>query len=475
MVDTKSYCKCFEFQGVDAARGYNYVYIGRATLIMSNIFMQTGLIWLASEAAGCTTVDGEITETCETRIYGLYPASLIPSIATVSGLASALFMPYFGAIVDYTNYRRVLGIASAIVIFVIQASQIFTNSRNWFLMAVLQAVAGFLFNVQVLLNDAYLPEIARLVNEMEMAKFTSTFALYSYITQLLFMIVLAFASVFWSMNSVESLQLGQALNCVCIIILWICGWKLLPSAPKRHSIPVGSYLPVLGFAQIFKTMRDLMFKFDKIMLWYFTASIFANAGTSGFTTIILTFMSSLLRMSVTEVSFAFLIAIVTCVPGVKMGEYVTSRTDPHKSWKYCLLALTLVTIVAANVMIDETTKNWAYIFASLWGICLGWYSPVKLLFFSVILPKDQETEFSGFNVYSGQILVWLPPLFFTMLVEYGFHMKWGLMSFALFFIIAFFILCMIPEQHPSFEKHKTIEATHPTSIATKANAVLEKT
>lgn len=306
--------------------------------------MQTGLIWLASEAAGCTTFDGKLTETCDTRIHGLYPASLIPSIAMVSGLISALFMPYFGALVDYTNYRRELGIASAIVIFVIQALQIFTNSKTWFLMAVLQAVAGFVFIVQILLNDAYLPEIAMLVNEMEMEIITTTFGFHYFLVEILCIIGLAFVSICWSMNSVELLQFSQAFNCVCIIIFWICGWKLLPNAPKRRSIPAGSYLPVLGFVQIFKTMRDLVFKLEKIMLWYFTASIFAMAGVSAFATVTITFMTSLLRMTATEVSLVFAISLLASLPGVKVGGFVTSRTNPHKSWQWCLLAFSLVTI-----------------------------------------------------------------------------------------------------------------------------------
>lgn len=132
-------------------------------------------------------------------------------------------------------------------------------------------------------------------------------------------------------------------------------------------------------------------------------------------------------------------------------------------------------IVAANIMIDETRKNWAYLFGILWGFCLGWYFPTRILFFSIILPKGQETEFSGFNVYCSQVLVWLPPLLFTLTIEYGFHMKWGLISLSLFFIIAFLILFMVPEEHSSFGKHKITEATSPTCIATKANVILEET
>merc|ERR1712154_349276 len=95
------------------------------------------------------------------------------------------------------------------------------------------------------------------------------------------------------------------------------------------------------------------------------------------------------------------------------------------------------------VFVDETKKWLIYIFAILWGIGLGWFYATETLFFSMILPKGQEAEFTGFYVNCTMILVWLPPLVFSIMNEAGINMRWGLASFDIFFIIAIGLLCMV--------------------------------
>jgi MFS-type transporter involved in bile tolerance (Atg22 family) len=135
---------------------------------MSSLFLSTSLIFLASEAAGCLDDEGKVAETCTNNVYGMLPAALVTNIAILSGLLAAFLMPLVGAMVDYTPHRRALGITVAFLIMLIQAIQIGTVSQTWFLMAVLQGIGGFLYQVQVLTIYAYLPEIARSVGQPTM-------------------------------------------------------------------------------------------------------------------------------------------------------------------------------------------------------------------------------------------------------------------------------------------------------------------
>lgn len=135
---------------------------------MSNIFLSTSFIFLASEAAGCLDEKGKVADSCEASVFGMRPASLVANIAILSGVLSSLFMPVAGAMVDYTPYRRRVGCASALLMISIQVIQIGTTSQTWFVMAILQGIAGFVYQVQVLATYAYLPDIARSVGETTM-------------------------------------------------------------------------------------------------------------------------------------------------------------------------------------------------------------------------------------------------------------------------------------------------------------------
>jgi MFS-type transporter involved in bile tolerance (Atg22 family) len=134
---------------------------------MSNIFLSTAFIQLASEQAGCVRHPG-VKETCDNRVYGMKPASLVANIAVITGVLSALFMPIAGAMIDCTNHRRTFGILTVTLMTLIQGVQIFTTEATWFPMLVLQALSGFIYQVQVLCIYAYLPEIAREVGQTTM-------------------------------------------------------------------------------------------------------------------------------------------------------------------------------------------------------------------------------------------------------------------------------------------------------------------
>lgn len=144
---------------------------------MSNIFLSTALIYLASESVGCVEEDSDgvmvIVEDCDERAYGVFrPSALITNVAVIAGFLSSTLMPLAGAIVDYTDYRWHVGVVSAIALIVLQACQIGTNSATWFYMSIGQAFAWFFFDVQFLATYAYLPSITGQVTERAMTKCT---------------------------------------------------------------------------------------------------------------------------------------------------------------------------------------------------------------------------------------------------------------------------------------------------------------
>lgn len=61
----------------------------------------------------------------------------------------------------------------------------------------------------------------------------------------------------------------------------------------------------------------------------------------------------------------------------------------------------------------------------------------------MMCPVGQEAELSGFFVFSTNILVWLPPLIFTVMNQSGVNMRWGLISLVIFFGIAIGLLSLM--------------------------------
>ena len=113
---------------------------------MSNVFLSTSLLYLASEEAGCIDDEDNLITDCPNKVYGFAPGSLITNVAVISGLLTAFLMPSVGAIIDYTPHRRLVGIITSVLVTLIQAIQIGTVSSTWFAMAILQVIVGSISN-----------------------------------------------------------------------------------------------------------------------------------------------------------------------------------------------------------------------------------------------------------------------------------------------------------------------------------------
>ena len=247
-------------------------------MIMSNIFLLSSLLFLASDAAGCSSEDDEA---CSKRIYGFYPSSLISNIGIISGLLSAFLMPVCGAMVDFTPHRRLIGIILVIFLTVIQGVQVGTVAATWFAMLVLQGIAGFFYQLQVVAVYAYLPEIAREVGEPKMAIFCRNFTCSQFAAQFLFLVVVVVIQISAKTGVVLTAQISQGINTTTCILFFTLGWiKYMTTRPAAHVLPEGHNLLLEGFRQNWRTAKNTQRFFKKGLRWYFLALIFAESGRS---------------------------------------------------------------------------------------------------------------------------------------------------------------------------------------------------
>ena len=103
----------------------------RTPLFISVLFLSTGLLQHANEAAGCTEMGFAINGTqsyeeadsqevpCDgTILGGMKPSSILTSLNTVSGLVVVCILPAVGAAIDYSERRREVVVWSFVVFWV---------------------------------------------------------------------------------------------------------------------------------------------------------------------------------------------------------------------------------------------------------------------------------------------------------------------------------------------------------------------
>lgn len=441
-------CGWTKYDGIPEAQGYSLLGLCRAPVYTSNLFMATSLLYFASKEAGCLvppegnnnqtdydSSDLEVDEDCTERVYGFAPAALITNIAVISGLLSAFFMPLIGAILDFTTHRWIVGWGSAVLIAVIQFVQVGVNENTWFIMSILQSVVAFFFRVQVLVTYAYLPDIARVVDETTMVRFSGSFTGVYYSAQLLFLVTIVGISAVRDLPSLLATRISQIASGLIIAVLGSAyAWPrfFTKDTEPLNPLPEGRSIVWAGFVQNYKTVKDMYKNHRKSLFWFNVSIMFGEAGILAILPVSVTLSTEILKMNPNEVGLVFILALLGTMPGTWLQRMVYRLTDPKVSWMGNFFMTALVSATAGFVLTGEDRKFFGFVWGGLWGFCFGWYFPTKIMVFSEILPKGQDSEYSGFLVYVSQILVWLPPLLFSLSVEAGMDERWGIISMGLF-------------------------------------------
>jgi len=436
----------WRYGGIAEAKGYALIAMGRGVAVMSNVVVNAALLELATQAAGCKTgaeleAEEEAYE-CTGTVYGQNPLSLISNIAVVTGLLGAFFMPIIGVILDFTPYRKFVGILFSVIFAIIQGVQIGIGESNWFPMAILQSIAGFCFTIMMMTSLAYLPEICEKVGQQKHSVYVARFTAKQFSAQASFLILLGALSLALGIadNSVKTARLSQAMNVALIAILFGTGWHYLPSRPASRELPQGKRLVIYGIRQNFRTAVSIHREYKKGLRWYLLATMFAQSSVTALTTVSVVYLSSEVGLNATDISLFFFVVLVGTLPGSFFAKMISKRINPNTSWQMSMVALFLVMVIGAFTLGNAPHKYLSLIWGFFVGLALGWFYPTENLFFSCILPKGQEAEIAGFRMNCAMILAWLPPLVFSILIENGVDAKWGMTFMGSFILVAALLL-----------------------------------
>jgi MFS-type transporter involved in bile tolerance (Atg22 family) len=257
-------------------------------------------------------------------------------------------------------------------------------------------------------------------------------------SQASFLLVITVLSLAFKLGDVVASQMSQAIDALWSGLCFFYSWKYMEAVPARNVLPEGKSLLTQGFVQTARTVREINRTFKKGTRWFFLALTFAAAGANAFTVVAVVFLGEELGLSFIEIGIFFFVSLVFSIPGSFLGAYVTSKLDPKRSWRLVMILMMFWTSIGA-VVLDFLPQNLSFL-SYLWGagigVFLGWYYPTQNLFFSMCLPKGQEAELAGFFVYCSQILGWLPPLTFSIMVEANVGQTYGVIAVSMFLLLA---------------------------------------
>jgi UMF1 family MFS transporter len=400
-------------------------------------YVGSTIIILASKDAGCPSKD-----VCEKTVYGFRPSSLLPMAAIFVGIISALCMPIFGAVVDHTSHRRLSAMISALVVCMILGLQLTISLETWFFIYIIEIIGGFFMIAHTTTLLAYLPELA--TNEKDMSHYNSRFGVIKYIGISTYLLCVTGISrlVKAEPTTTAKVALGLALFASCILLSysWI---YLFQNRPPLSKVPEGTTLISCGFKKVGRTCQTIFTKY-RSLFWFMIALLVApDAGSGVLASIAISFMTSYLKMKPIQVGIAAISMLLCTAIGAFLSKRLSRRTNPLKSFRYSILALTLSIGFTCLMITGPDRKVIIYPCATLWGMSWGLLLTSQRLLYCTISPQGQQTEIMGLFAFANLIIGWIPALLFLFLNERGVSMRVSVFTLCIFLFFSLFFTFFI--------------------------------
>jgi MFS-type transporter involved in bile tolerance (Atg22 family) len=415
--------------------------IARGAISMSNVHLSNAFLYLACKEGGGFG-EGENSLRCvdpDVRVRGMKPASFVSNILIAASVLSAIMMPPTGAIIDFTPHRRWVGVVTAVLLAVISGVQIATVEETWFAMAILQAIIFMIYQLQLMTLFAYFPEIAGDYGSEKMIAYSSTWSAGQFTSQAGVNLVVIMCNLKFKLGTVKTAMLCQGLTLFLCLVCLLPAWYIMPDRPPRHTLKKGRSLALAGFQQNWYTFKKI-WKNYRNLAWFLFSVFFGESAALAVGNTAVIFLSLSVGLSALQIAVFFEVSLIGVVLGTKAGAFITRKTNPNISLQLAQLGCAAAIIIGCWIVQDVEVKERTYPWGFSIGFFLGWFYPMENVFFSLVVPKNQEAEFAGFYNYASQIGGWLPPLIFTIMVEADITVAWALTATASFFLIAIFCL-----------------------------------
>lgn len=248
----------------------------------------------------------------------------------------------------------------------------------------------------------------------------------------------------YALDDVGTARLGAIISSIWTFPLFAVTWiYLFPKRKALRRVPADQTLWTAGFKKLYHTFQMIGSCLPAVY-WFLLSSMCCGSANWSINTVAITYFKEFLQLSSQKIGLVILTMIISGIPGTFVGKYVSLKFNPVISCKICLF-LFIVIISAASLQLSSATKDYAFLFGSMLGLCKGWLHPMQTALYTTIIPKGQEVEMMGVYVFCFHIFAFLPPLFFTFLNEEGFSMRWGMASINLFFALGLLFLHQIKD------------------------------
>jgi len=372
--------------------------------------------------------------------------SFFPYIVSLSVLFQVIFLPFLGAIADYSHRKRQMMALFAYLGAFATMGMYFLYGTHYVLGGLLFLFANLSFGASVVFYNAFLPEIARPEERDSVSSIGWALGYLGGGLLLMMNLILVSKAGAFGLEMGQAVRISLASAGVWWAIFTIIPLVVLKSRQPARSLPPHARYLTIGFRQLRSTLSQAS-NYPQTML-FLAAYLLYNDGIQAVITLSSQFGQEELGLPISTLTTVILMVQFVAFFGSILFNFIAKRVGARNAIMISLLIWTGTLVYAYGFL---QTELQFFILAAVIAIVLGGSQALSRSVYSMMIPKGREAEYFSLYEISERGTSWLGPLLFGLSLQFTGSYRIAIGSLVIFFIAGLVLLTRVDVRKAAVE------------------------
>lgn len=401
------------------------------------VFLGPYLASIASNAARLVSPENTFVDVLGFQVKS---GSFFPYMLSLSVVLQALLLPWLGAIADYSSRKKHILVLFAYLGAFSTISLIFLEGTNFLYGGLMFVIANLSFGASIVVYNSYLNDIAE---PKERDSVSSAGWAFGYLGG---GILLAINLFIYSKAEWLGISTGMAVRIsMASAGAWWAVFTIFPilwlrKSNNYKSVPKGSSIVSIGFAELLKTLKQAR-KYPKT-LYFVLAYLFYNDGVQA-----VIGLTSVFAVEELKIDKEYLIVVILAVQfvafsGALFFNFLAGKYNTKKSLLISIF-IWIAAVFYVYQFLPAGNETLFMIISLVIALVLGGTQALSRSLYSQFIPKGKEAQYFSIYEISERGTSWLGPLLFGLIFQFTDSYRLAILSLISFFIVGFFLLMFV--------------------------------
>jgi len=366
--------------------------------------------------------------------YGDFYWGLIVSLSTI---AAAFVLPIIGAISDYDMKRKTRFMTFAVLSMAGTALLYFSGPGMLLTTAIIFVITKFFYELAIVSYDSFLLTVSSRETAGEISGVGWGLGYLGSTVAMLLFLPLYGSGYAGALDA--NYRLTFPLTALFFLLFSIPAFlfikEKLPSAKKKNAPCDLIKLGIKRAQTMFGEIRS-----NQPVTLFLVAFYFLHDALTTLFVFIPIYLRDMYMLGFSDIFILFIVILLVGIPSSVLFGWLSDKFGSKK----ILLGTIAVWMFIIVMIYTATSIRYLYVLAVLAGLVIGSSQAIARSWLSKIVPKEERSEFFGFNALSSKVAASAGPLLFGI-ISVTVDQRTAMLALLPFFVISFILFSRIKE------------------------------